>query len=222
MKTEKAIGLLFGLLLIPISASAQLGGGDAVVTVPENVTSDAPVEQNTAGILQNTTGILQQDTLTTTSVTTGGGSGIYTPNAQFIASLDQGLFSGINSQDFNTWFPGWFALPANSTDTVAIPMTTTVLTTYGNALAVAQNQEQELAGEDFSNIEADSANATAVLQSIQAHTEAQLQTAQEIQYLRQLVAALLTVESTKAGEELNERAQGEATTAMSFNGGIAP
>ena len=90
MRTEIAIGLLFSSLLIPISAFAQLGigGGDAVITVPGSVTSDAPVEQNTAGILQNTTGILQQDTLTATSVTTGGGGGLYTPNAQFIASLE--------------------------------------------------------------------------------------------------------------------------------------
>jgi hypothetical protein len=72
MKTEKAIGLLFSLLLILISASAQFGGGNAVITVPGSVTSDTPVEQNTSGILQNTTGILQQDTLTATSVTTGG------------------------------------------------------------------------------------------------------------------------------------------------------
>jgi hypothetical protein len=221
MKAEIASGFLFGLLLIPISAYAQFGAS-AVITVPGSVTSDAAVEQNTSGILQNTTGILQQDTLTATSVTTGGGGGMYTPNAQFISSLDQGLFSGINSQDFNTWFPGWVALPPNSTDAVAIPMTTTVLTTYGNALALAQSQEQELGGEDFSNIEADSAGATAVLQAIQANTEAILADVQEQQYTRQLLAAILTVQSTKAGEELNERAQGEATTAMSFNGGIAP
>jgi len=30
------------------------------------------------------------------------------------------------------------------------------------------------------------------------------------------------VEATKAGEELNERAQAEATDAMSFNGGTMP
>jgi alcohol dehydrogenase YqhD (iron-dependent ADH family) len=221
MKTEKAIGLLFGLLLIPISASAQFGGG-TVITAPGSVTSDAPVEQNTAGILQTDGQILTQDTLTATSVTTGGGGGFYTPNASFISSLDQGLFSGVNGQNFNTWFPGWQVLPPNSTDTVLIPMTTTTLTTYGNALALAQSQEQELAGEDFSNIEADSAGATAVLQAIQANTEAVLADVQEQQYTRQLLAAILTVESTKAGEELNERAQGEATTATSFNGGIAP
>jgi conjugal transfer/entry exclusion protein len=97
-----------------------------------------------------------------------------------------------------------------------------VLTTYGNALAVAQSQEQELAGEDFSNIEADSAGATAVLQAIQANTEAVLADVQEQQYTRQLLAALITVEATKAGEELNERAQEEATTETQFNWGITP
>lgn len=220
MQAKRTIGLLFSFLIFPVAAFAQFGG--TVITAPGSVTSDAPVEQNTAGILQTDGQILTQDTLTATSVTTGGGGGFYTPNASFISSLDQGLFSGINSQDFNQWFPGWVALPPNSTDAVAIPLTTTVLTTYGNALALAQSQEQELGGEDFSNIEADSAGATAVLQAIQANTEAVLANVQEQQYTRQLLAALLTVEATKAGEELNERAQEQATTDTQFNFGLTP
>jgi hypothetical protein len=202
-------------LMFTDTAHAQIGGASAVVTVPGSVTSDAAVEQNTSGILQENTQIAG-------SVTTGGGGGDYQPNSQFVASLDQSLFSGINTQNFAQWFPGWQPLPPNSTDTVAIPLAATVLTTYGQALALAQSQEQELEGENFSNIEATSANSPAVLQAIQANTEAQLQTAEELQYVRQLLAALITVEATKSGEEFNERAQQEATTATSFNLGVAP
>lgn len=221
MRFPSAIGFLLTFLFVPITASAQLGA-PTVITVPGSVTSDAAVEQNTSGILQNTTGILQQDTLTATSVTTGGGGGLYTPNAQFISSLDQGLFSGVNDQNFNTWFPGWQPLPPNSTDTVAIPLTKTVLATYGSALYLAQCEEQELDGEDFSNIETASAGATAVLQAIQANTEALLAVIQEQQYTRQLLAAILTVEATKAGEEINERAQQNATIDTQLNWGITP
>jgi hypothetical protein len=199
-------------------AHAQLpgGGAPAVITVPGSVESDQPVETST-----NDIDTVQLPPIVI-SVTTGGGGGDYQPNSQFIASLDSALFSGINSQNFNTWFPGWQALPPNSTDTVAIPLATTVLTTYGQALALAQSQEQELEGENFSNIEQTSAQTNNLLTAVQANTEAQLANVQEQEYLRQLVATLITVETTKAAEEFNEKAQQEATDAMSFNGGITP
>ena len=198
---------LLACSIFPSKAHAQLA------------VTDPPVEAATADMdTVQEPGILAQDTATATSVTTGGGGGQYQPNTQYIASLDQQLFSGINAQNFASWFPGWVALPPDSTDTIAIPLTNALLTTYGQALAVAQSQ----AGENLSNIETISTNATAVLQAIQANTEAQLQTAQEVQYLRQLVATLITVEATKAGAELNERAREEATDAMSFNLGIVP
>jgi hypothetical protein len=97
-----------------------------------------------------------------------------------------------------------------------------VLTTYGQALALAQSQEQELQGENFSNIETASSQTTNLLAAMQANTEAILADVQEQQYVRQLIATLITVEATKAGEELNERAQAEATDATSFNGGTMP
>src|SRR5690242_16580666 len=139
-----AAAMLVWSLLQPKIAYAQFGG--TVITAPGSVTSDQVTEQNTASILR-------QDSTIATSVSSGGGGGDYQPNSQFIASLDQSLFSGINTQNFATWFPGWQALPSNSTDTVAIPLATAVLTTYGQALALAQSQEQELEGENFSNIE---------------------------------------------------------------------
>lgn len=155
-------------------------------------------------------------------MTTGGGGGDYQPNAPYISSLDQGLFSGVNSQNFNNDFPGWQALPANSTDTVSIPLVKTVLQTYGQALALAQSQEQELEGEDFSNIETALSTTTNLLTATQALGEAVLQNNKEQQYTRQLLATLITVEATKAAEELNERAQESATSALSFNFGQIP
>jgi hypothetical protein len=159
---------------------------------------------------------------TAASLTTGGGGGDYQSNAAYISSLDQTLFSGVNSQNFGNEFPGWQALPPNSTNAVAIPLVATVLHTYGQALALAQSQEQELEGEDFSNISTVSSTTTALLTAQQANTQAVLADVQEQQYTRQLLAALLTVETTKAAEELNERARESATSALSFNFGEIP
>jgi hypothetical protein len=199
-----------GLLLCPAPAPAQVA------------VSDAPVEAATADLdTVQEPGILTQTTTTATSVTTGGGGGDYVPNASYIASLDQTLFSGINAQNFADNFPGWEALPANSAD-LAAGIAAVTLQTYGEAIALAQSQEQELEGEDFSAIETTSSNAPAVLEALQANTEAVLADVQEQQYTRQLLATLITVEATKAGEELNERAQMEATNAMSWNLGAAP
>jgi hypothetical protein len=210
------VGAAFlGWSLLAGKADAQIGGANAVVTVPGSVTSDAATEQNTSGILQ-------EDTVTANSVSTGGGGGDYQPNAAYIANLDQQLFSGINTRNFAQWFPGWQALPPNSTDAVAIPMTNTVLTTYGQAIALAQSQERELEGENFSNIETTLSTTTNLLTAMQALGEAVLQNNKEQQYVRQLLATLITVEATKAGEELNERAQAHATLATQFNFGIVP
>ncbi len=214
--------LLACSLLFPRKAHAQFSA-PAVVTVPGSVTSDAPVEQ-AAGDMDTVQlpAILQQDTNTANSVTTGGGGGDYQPNAQYISSLDEGLFSGVNAQNFGAEFPGWVALPPDSTDTVSIPLVTTVLHTYGQALATAQSQMNELQGESFAPIEQTSTTTTALLTAMQANTEAVLAVGQELQLTRQLVATLITVEATKAAEELNERAQEGATNAMSFNLGTPP
>jgi hypothetical protein len=186
----------------PKNAHAQVVPGGCVCV------SDSPVEIATAQ--------------TATSVTTGGGGGDYQPNAAYISNLDQGLNSGVNSGNFNNEFPGWQALPPNSTDTVAIPLVRTVLQTYGQALALAQSQEQELEGEDFTNIETTLSTTTNLLTATQATGEAVLQNNKEQQYTRQLLATLITVEATKAAEELNERAQESATSALSFNFGQVP
>jgi hypothetical protein len=203
-------------------AHAQFTGADAVVTVPGSVVSDQAVETST-GDMDTTQlpAILQQDTTTATSVTTGGGSGFYTPNASLIAGMDKQLFSQVNSQNASTLFPGFQPLPSYTISTLNT-ISSATLATYADAMAAAQSQDMELTNENFSNIEAASAGTTYTLAAIQANTEAQLQVASELQYVRQLLITLVEITATKASDEQNIRAQGAATSAVHFNGGTLP
>jgi hypothetical protein len=204
-----AVALSLGAAVKP--AHAQFGGSAVDVVGGQNgqnvITEDDPTEQNTSGILQ-------QDSAIATSVTTGGGAGNYTPISGYIGNLNQQLFSGINNQNFSSNFPGWVPLPDTSTLT-AKALVKTTLTTYQASIALAQSQEQELEAENFTAIEQAAANTTNVLTALQALTDATLQVAQEVQYERQLMATLITVESTQAAQRLSAKAQEEATSETS-------
>jgi hypothetical protein len=179
------------------------------------VVSDPPVEQFTGEISQSRLpSILQQDTATATSVTTGGGGGNYTSNAQSIASLDQGLFANVNSQNFDQVYPGWNTTwPLDSTSAEQAVDTTT-MATYHNAVAVAQQQSQELDGEDFSRIFANdtSPNLLAVTQALLDAVGVDIQ---ERRYQRQLEIAQLMVTATYAAQQLNKTARTKATAVAS-------
>jgi hypothetical protein len=209
----------------PRPAQAQplpIGGASAVITLPRSVTFDQAAETSLADIdTVQLPAILQQDTATATSVTTPETSGAYTPIGSYISSLNQQLLSGVNSQNLGGLFPGWQALPPTSTQ-VAKKVVSTSLQTYASAEAIAESQANELAGENFNNIEATSTGTTALLTAVQANTEAALQVASELQYVRQLLITMIVLQSTNASENLNERAQMEATNAMQWNGGVAP
>jgi len=151
---------------------------------------------------------------TAISVTTGGGGGNYAPNSQTISSLDQVLFGGITGDNFGQYFAGWESCAPDCTDT-AISIVETVLPEYRSAIAIAQQQEAELAGEDFTTIEQTAANTTNVLTALQALTDATLQVAQEVQYERQLLATLITIQATRHALDLNTVAQRAATSAGS-------
>jgi len=218
-----AAALLMGAAALawPRAAYAQIGAS-AVVTVPGSVTSDQAAEASLADIDTNQLpSILQQDTTTALSLTTPGGSGFYTPNASLISGMDQQLFAQINSQDASALFPGFQPLP-NYTIPQLKAISSAALQTYASALAAAQSQDAELTGENFDGIEKASAGTTYTLTAIQANTEAALQVASELQYVRQLLITLIEVESTKASEEMNERSQEVATSAVHFNGGTMP
>jgi len=161
------------------------------------VVSDPPVETATAE--------------TALSVITGGGGGNYTPNSQTISNLDQVLFGGITGDNFGSYFAGWESCAPDCTDT-AISIVQTVLPEYQGAIQIAQQQEAELAGENFTTIEQTAANTANVLTALQALTDATLQVAQEVQYERQLLATLITIQATRHALDLNTDAQRAATS----------
>lgn len=220
----KILICLSGLLWLMLSAPAWaiLGVGDLV--------SDPPTETNTAaaaaalGTANTLLGQIQAaDQVTAASVSTGGGAGLFQGVAPFLDTLNASFNNTVNAQVFNTLFPGWVPLPAD-----AIPedetIATTGLATYQAALQIAARQAADFDSEDshFGTIEAANGASRAVLQALQANTEAVLAMGQQVQLERQLLITLITVEGTRSGEELNERAQAEATTAQAANQGISP
>lgn len=207
-----AVGIAIATALLLLEAPAHAQAPRIPITsvlVPMPSGSGAPVDDVATNV--NTD-------ITATSVTTGGGAGAYAPNAQYISSLDQTLFSGVNSQNFGETFPGWVPLPPNSTE-LGQALTEVTLRTYASALATAQAQANELAGESASGIEQVSGSTTNLLTAVQANTEAVLAVYQELQLERQLQVTLITVIATDAAERLNERAQTAATNAKLNLGG---
>lgn len=194
--------------LCPKCASAQIVGAQIV--------SDPPVEQATTDMdTVQFPALIQQDTATATSVTTPEGQGNFTPINDYNNNLTNQLFSSINSQNFTVDFPGWVPLPAESTP-LAKQITTDVLNTYGNALSIAQSESNSLGSDNLAAIESSSTGAPGVLAAIQANTDAVVAVAQGIQAERQLLATLITVEATKAAEEVNEKAQDMASEQSTF------
>jgi conjugal transfer/entry exclusion protein len=201
--------VVFLLTAAPTPARAQLGG-TVIVFDPS--------------MYQQQTQQLQQETATALSLHTGGGAGLWQSQANYLASLTNNLRHGINDpQLFAANFPGWVALPPNATQ-ISKQVAAGALATYAGALGAAQQQAGGFQNEDsqLAAIENGNQSATAMLQAIQLNTEAQLAVAQQIQLLRQLVITQITLEATKAGEELNERAQAQATVAKSANLGVEP
>ncbi len=96
--------------------------------------------------------------------------------------------------------------------------------TYTGALAAAQQQAAGFGSEDshLSGIEQTNQSVTTVLQGQQVIVEAILALCQQVQLERQLQVTQIVLEATKAGEELNERAQEQATAVTNVNLGVTP
>lgn len=202
------IGALCFIALWAINCHAQIGA---------QIVSDPPVEQATTDMdTVQFPALIQQDTATATSVTTPEGQGNFTPINDYNNNLTSQLFSNINSTDFPVDFPGWVPLPIQAT-VIAKQITTDVLATYANAIAIAQSQSSALGTDNLSSIEQVSTSTTSLLAAVQANTDAILAVAQGIQAERQLLATLITVEATKAAEELNEKAQEQATDQNAYD-----
>jgi hypothetical protein len=215
-----------GALLVAASAHAQLA------------VSDAATEGNTAAIQANATAMVQQllqanqtlgqdlqeNTQSAQSLTTPGGAGIWTGQAQYLSSLMQTLASGVaDPQTFATTYPGWFDPGADAIYT-AESLVTHTLNTYSAALGVVQSQAADFGPEDshLGTIESCNAGASSVLMAMQCNTEAQLAVAQQTQLQRQLLMTLITTMAVASGEQLNEKSQVQAANAVNFNLGVMP
>jgi len=193
--------------------------------------TDPPVETNTAvtvSSLLRTNQLLNEDlqanTESTQSLTTPGGAGAWRSNAGYLASLAANLNGGINTpQLFASNFPGWQTLPANSTE-LSKQVSAVALKTYVGALGTALQQAAGFINEDnhFAGIEQTNQSVTTVLQGQQVIVEAILALCQQVQLERQLQVTQIILESTKAGEELNERTRQQATAVTNLNLGVTP
>jgi len=179
--------------------------------------SDSPVEANTTVIAGTVSGIsrqqlpaiIAQDTITAQSLTTPGGAGRFQSQLSYLNSLMQTMGSGIaNAQIFAATYPGWVDFGANAAATAA-QITNQTLTTYADAISVAQAQAANFSGEDahFQALEACNAASVSVLQAIQCGNEINLAAAQQTEQLRQLEITHIMVDAVHFGEQLNEEAQ---------------
>jgi hypothetical protein len=206
-----AAALLY-LVLYTTLASAQLA------------VSDAPVEANTTAMVAQLTAansqlvnILTQDAATATSVTAAGGAGRYQSQDAFLSRLMQTLAGGVaDANTFATLFPGWMDFGPDAA-LMAAQITNSTLTTYADAITVAQSQAADFSAEDaqFAHLEACNAASIGVLQAIQCGNEIQLAAAQQTQLLRQLEITRLIVDAVHDGEELNEKSQFGANAEVS-------
>jgi hypothetical protein len=219
-----ALGIIALVMMVYFFAVARPAHAQIAVTDPpvEAATTQTASELNVTNktLIQN----LQENTQTAQSVTTGGGAGAWQSNANYLASLASNLNGGINSPGlFNANFPGWLALPPNSSE-LSKQVSAIALRTYAGALAAAQQQVSGFAAEDshLSGIEQTNQSITTVLQGQQLIVETMLALCQQVQLERQLLATQITLEATNAGEELDERTQQQATIAASDNLGVQP
>lgn len=171
------------------SAWAQFGA-HAVITVPGSVTSDQSVETSTGDIDNR-----QLPPIVTSLTTTTAGSN-YTSNSGTIASLDQSLFAGVNPQNDATLMPVTQGLPCDSYDYMVGTVAPALMKTYINAISIAQQQENELAGEDFSTI-ASNIQAPEELAATQGVGQAVLAAVGELQLIRQQLDTLIMVSATE-------------------------
>ena len=201
-----------GVLLVMLCAGpawAQFGGGGPVEIVGDSVI--LTTQDGSTPDIDNQTQTIAQ------SVTIGGGAGFYRSIGQTINSYNQLTMpiGGVSAQSIGlnnpaALLPGYLKCSPDCT-TPGVNTVNAAMTTYQGALATAQAQATELAGEDFSYLEQDNADAQTVLAAIQANTEAVLVGIQEQQYTRQLLIASIVNEATRNAVGLNFYAVQQAT-----------
>jgi len=136
------------------------------------------------------------------SETTPTAESTYQPNTQYIESLDNVLFGGVNAQNASELMPVVEPLPCDSYDPMITDIAPALMNTYLGALTVAQQQESEVQSEDFTTIAAN-IQTPAQLAAIQGVGQATLAVAQELEMLRQAVDTLIVVEATDKLHQLD-------------------
>lgn len=155
-----------------------------------------------------------------TSLSTVTPGTTYAPNAQFVASLDQVLFAGVNPQNDATLLPVTTPLPCDSYTPMVNTIAPAVASTYYGALQVVQNQENELQGENFTTIATD-IQAPAELASTQGSGQAGLTIVQELQLLRQSIDTLVQVVATAELQKLDANVRSKMPRAGADCGPVA-
>jgi len=183
-------GLLVSML-VPRCARAQLAVSDPPV---EAATGDMDVTQFPT--------LIEWAQMTAVSLTTGGGSGLYTPTVP--ASI---LNQSAIMEDWPIDFPGWKPLDEKST-IHAQQIVTDMLTTYGNAMSFAAGSTDD---SSLSNIETANAGSTAVLQAIQVNTEAVLALNNKLNQVIASINTLVAIEAMRGANEINVTAQEQAS-----------
>jgi P-type conjugative transfer protein TrbJ len=206
-------------MLALVSPALAQFGASAVVTVPGSVTSDAAAEASLADIDQTQLpAILQQDTTTALSLTTGGDSGVWQPDEQFLDSLGALIQDqlGLSYSDpqliqiFEQLYPGYNTQlpPPTPQDSV-----NTNLNTLNGTLQDAQAQSQHWPPEQTQmiDLEADNAGVSGQLQTAQTGNEIGLLSVSQQREIRQLIMALLN------SYNVNSAAQQQAQAASQLS-----
>jgi hypothetical protein len=210
-----AITTLLYSLLFAASAHAQFpGGGQPVITIPGSVTSDQPVEQNTANILI-------QDTITATSVSTPSGAGLFQGQAQFLDAMMQTLASGIpDAGTYLSYFAGWVDFGPNAA-MIAATLVNKIIQTDVNTLTVYQSIAANFTAEDQTLGAIEACNqaagaAQSVLFALQCNTESNINIRQGQQMLELLQVVRGINDAVHRGYDMNTDAQAGANTQTFF------
>lgn len=210
------------LLISPVSARAQFGGGTQIVFDPQMFARQFQQLQQETATVSN----LAQQLQYMVQNTTGGGAGLWQSNQVLLTSLgnlineQEGLsysFQGL-TQQFDQLYPGY-----NTASTAGVQSpeatTETTLNTLNGALASAQAQAQDFQAEQTALQTLELRNQTAVgrLQAIQVGNEIALTQVQQVQMLRQLVMAMMNSQNVAAANQVNSQTQSNLEAEAMFS-----
>jgi P-type conjugative transfer protein TrbJ len=215
------------LLISPVSARAQFGGGTQIVFDPNMfVRQFQQLQQETATVTN-----LAQQLQYMAQNTTGGDAGTWQSNQSLLTNLgnlineQEGLSytaQGL-TQQFQQLYPGY---QIATTVGLQSPQATTetTLNTLNGALASAQAQAQDFQAEQASLQGLELKNQTAVgrLQAIQVGNEIALAQVQQVQMLRQLVMAMMNSQNVAAGNQVNSQTQSNLEVEAMFSAPASP